>query len=177
MAQPSETDQCPTWLQHKLPKLHSADYLDLCKISHNKVLLIVNTASSCHFTPQFKQLENLYQRYKDQGLMIIGFPSDSFFQEHDNAKKTAKVCYINYGVSFPIVASSPVRGKKANAVFHYLGEKSTYPKWNFYKYLINKQGLIHDYYISTTAPEGGKLEADIIQLLSPALLNKQAKNL
>ncbi|NRB40766.1 MAG: glutathione peroxidase [Pseudomonadales bacterium] len=160
-----EKSSCPSWLTQTLPKLHSSDQVDICKVSQGKVVLIVNTASQCGFTPQFKQLEQLYQRYKDQGFTIIGFPSDSFYQEHDDAQKTATVCYQNYGVSFPMVASSKVRGSKSNAVFKHLAQTKVAPKWNFYKYLINQQGKVVDYFVSTTEPMNGKIEQQIQQLL------------
>lgn len=157
--------QCPVWLQQQLPKLHSSDTVDLCSITQNKVVLIVNTASKCGFTPQFKELEQLYQRYKDQGFTIIGFPSSSFFQEHKDAEKTATICYFNYGVSFPMVASSKVRGSEANPIFKHIADASTAPKWNFYKYLIDKQGNIVNHYVSTTNPLNKKIEDDIQRLI------------
>lgn len=160
------TASCPDWLNQPMKALHSNKTVDLCAITANKVTLFVNTASQCGFTPQFKQLEALYQRYKEQGLIIVGFPSDSFFQEHDDAEKTASVCYKNYGVSFPMVASSKVRGKKANAVFSHLGKEQVFPKWNFYKYLLGRDAEVIDYYVSSTKPLNSKLEEAVKKALA-----------
>ena len=163
----SAQQQCPQWLNQQQPKLHSSKTLDLCAISANKVVLIVNTASQCGYTPQFKELEALYQQYKDRGFTIIGFPSDSFFQEHDEAEKTATVCYENYGVSFPMVASSKGRGSAANPIFQHIDEVSSTPKWNFFKYLIDRDGKVVDYYISSTKPSSDKITEAIEALLTP----------
>ena len=169
MAQESKVDaaNCPQWLNQKMPKLHSSKTLDLCEISANKVVMVVNTASQCGYTPQFKELEALYQQYKDKGFTIIGFPSDSFFQEHDEAEKTASVCYENYGVTFPMVASSKVKGDDANKVFAHIDEVSTSPKWNFFKYLIDTDGKVVNYYISSTKPSSDKINTAIKALLKP----------
>ena len=158
-------EACPEWLNQDISKLRSSETINLCQLKQDKVLLIVNTASECGFTPQFKGLEALYQRYKEQGLIIIGFPSDSFFQEHDEAEKTADVCYINYGVTFPMVASSSVRGGKANSIFKHLANKKGAPKWNFYKYLIGRDGTVIDWFNSRTKPSDEKLIKAIEQAL------------
>lgn len=136
----TEQPQCASFLNHTFRKLHSKQTIDLCQLTANKTVLIVNTASSCGYTPQFKSLEALHQKYKEQGLVIIGFPSDDFFQEKDDEKDTAKVCYINYGVTFTMLSQSAVRGSDVNPVFAHLAEKTVKPKWNFYKYLISDNG-------------------------------------
>ena len=164
-ATPLPSENCPAWLNHNIQKLRSKDTINLCELKQNKVLLIVNTASSCGFTPQFKGLEELYQTYKDKGLIIVGFPSDSFFQEHDDAEKTAEVCYINYGVTFPMVESSNVRGRKANPVFKHLAEEKGAPKWNFYKYLIGRDAEVIEWYNSRKKPSDSQLIADIEKAL------------
>jgi len=156
---------CPEWLDVELPILRKDASVNLCKIKQDKVLLIVNTASECGFTGQFEGLEALYQRYKDQGFTIIGFPSDSFFQEHADDKKTADVCYINYGVTFTMLESSPVRGKNANSVFKHLANETGAPKWNFYKYLISREGKVIDWYNSRTKPNSDKIHQAIEQAL------------
>lgn len=110
------------------------------------VLLIVNTASKCGFTPQYKALEELYKKYKDQGLVILGFPCDQFgHQEPGNNEEIASFCQVNYGVSFPIMAKINVNEDNASPIFKYLKSKAgglfgSRIKWNFTKFLISKDG-------------------------------------
>jgi glutathione peroxidase len=156
---------CPDWLQQDLQKLHSKDTVNLCKLAAGKVVLIVNTASDCGYTPQFKGLEALYKKYKEEGLLVIGFPSDSFNQERDDAKETAEVCYINYGVTFPMLATSAVKGKDANPVFRHLNAALEEPKWNFNKYLIDRDGKPLQYFSSDTKPDDKELIEAIERLL------------
>jgi len=92
-------DGCVEWLDHEIGQLHTNKIVDLCAETAGKVVLLVNTASYCGYTYQFRGLEALYQRYKDEGLVLVGFPSDDFNQEDDDAAKTAEICYINYGVT------------------------------------------------------------------------------
>lgn len=156
---------CPDWMNVDLQKLRSKDTVNLCELAENKPLVIVNTASQCGFTPQFKQLEALYQEYKDQGLQIVGFPSDTFRQEHDDAEKTAEVCYINYGVTFTMVESSPVRGKKANPVFAHLNDALSKPSWNFNKYLVDKNGVAIKRFGSKVEPMGAEFKEAVNTVL------------
>ncbi|AQP99269.1 MULTISPECIES: glutathione peroxidase [Pseudoalteromonas] len=127
---------CTDFTNVDIRKLRSEESINLCQFK-NKPLLIVNTASNCGFTPQFKDLETLYQQYKEQGLVVLGFPSDDFFQEENDEKDTAKVCFINYGVTFPMFATSEVRGSNANPIFNHLNAQTSSPNWNFYKYLVS----------------------------------------
>lgn len=157
--------QCPEWLQQKMNKLHSSDTLDLCELTEGKVALLVNTASDCGYTSQFKGLEALYQQYKDKGLVVIGFPSDSFNQERDDAAETAEVCYVNYGVTFPMTAATPVKGEQANPVFQHLNKELQEPQWNFNKYLIDRTGKPVKHYESGTKPDDKELTATIEALL------------
>ena len=98
--------------------------MDFCQAYQGKVILAVNTASQCGFTPQFKGLEALYQKYKDRNFVILGFPSAEFHQEFADEQKTSEVCYQNYGVTFPMFKASAVRGADANAFFKKLAERS-----------------------------------------------------
>ncbi len=157
-------EPCADLLTVKMNKLRSSESVDFCKAYQNKVILAVNTASTCGFTPQFKGLQALYEKYKDQGLVVLGFPSGDFFQEFDDAEETAKVCYANYGVSFPMFEKSAVSGADANPFFQKLTSLSdTRPKWNFYKYLVNKNGLSVESFSNFTTPE--ELEPKIKALL------------
>ena len=138
-----------------------------------KVILVVNTASHCGFTPQFKGLEKLYETYKQQGLVIIGVPSNDFGgQEPGNSREIADFCTINYGVSFPMTAKEVVSGAKAHP-FYVWAKKTlgfgTAPKWNFHKYLINRQGILIDYFNSTTSPDS----SSVTNAIEKALANQQ----
>ncbi len=149
--------QCSDYLNIKLRKLHSQESVDLCELTQGKPVLLVNTASNCGFTPQFKALEALHKDYRERGLVVIGFPSDDFFQEENEEKDTAKVCYINYGVTFTMVATSAVRGSDVNPVFAYLGQQAGAPKWNFYKYLVSGDGKQVQSFNSRVKPDSDEL--------------------
>ena len=136
----------------------------------DQVLLIVNTASKCGFTPQFEGLEALYQQYKDQGLVIIGFPCNQFGnQDPANNDEIGAFCQKNYGVSFPMMAKVDVNGGDAHPVFEWLknqkgGLLTDGIKWNFTKFLIDSKGQVIARYAPTTKPEA--LKADIEQALA-----------
>ena len=134
-----------------------------------KVLLVVNTASKCGFTPQYKGLQSLYNQYKDQGLVIVGVPSNDFGeQEPGDSKQIKAFCELNYGVTFPITSKQAVTGDAAHPFFSWisgvLGMGSA-PKWNFHKYLVDKQGNPVDFYLSTTAPDSDKITTEIERLI------------
>lgn len=138
----------------------------------DKVILIVNTASECGFTKQYGGLEQLYQDYKEKGLVVLGFPSNDFGgQEPLEGKEIESFCSINYGVTFPIFEKSKVKGNEASDLFKFLSDKkqngkvNISPKWNFQKYLINKNGEVVDYFLSTTTPSSGKIKRAIEKLL------------
>lgn len=131
-----------------------------------KPLLIVNTASKCGLAPQFKGLQELYEKFNNKGFEVLGFPCDQFNnQEYDDINETTQFCQINYGVTFPMYAKIDVNGENADPLFQYLttqqkGILSSKIKWNFTKFLINKKGQVVERYAPTTAPE--KIEKDII---------------
>lgn len=150
--QAAPATECPSYLNQTMRKLHSSETVDLCKLTQGKTVVFVNTASNCGFTPQFKGLENLYKENKDKGLVVVGFPSDDFFQEEDDEKDTAKVCFVNYGVTFPMMETTSVRGSDANPVFKHLGDKTTAPKWNFYKYIVSNNGQTVQHFNSRVKP-------------------------
>ncbi len=134
-----------------------------------KVLLVVNTASKCGFTPQFSGLEKLYQKYRDQGLLVLGFPCNQFGgQDPGSHEEIGAFCQKNYGVSFPMFAKVNVKGPEAHAIFRYLTNNSkgvlgSGIKWNFTKFLINKEGMVIERYAPTTKPE--QLQQDIEKAL------------
>lgn len=167
MLEPALAESCPDILRFSAQKLRSKETVDFCQAYQGKVILAVNTASQCGFTPQFKGLEALYQKYKDKGFVILGFPSADFHQEFDDEAKTSEVCYANYGVTFPMFKPSSVRGEAANAFFKKLAAQSgTVPKWNFYKYLINVEGKVVEAVSPMTTPEDADLLAKIESLLA-----------
>lgn len=129
-----------------------------------KKILIVNTASKCGFTPQFEGLENLYQKYKDQDFIVIGFPSNDFNEQDPGTnEEIAQFCQINYGVSFPMMSKISVKGDNMAPIYQFLtqkeknGKKNSSVKWNFQKYLINADGTFADYFYSMTKPESKKI--------------------
>ncbi|NWA29140.1 glutathione peroxidase [Pseudomonas gingeri] len=159
---------CPELLQGQLPKLRAKESIDLCQRFAGKPLVIVNTASFCGFAPQFKGLEALYQRYKGQGLELIGVPSDDFKQESNDGAETAKVCYVNYGVTFTMTEPQSVRGPDAVHLFKVLAQQSAAPKWNFYKYVVDRQGKVIAHFSSLTKPDNPEL----IEAVEKAIASK-----
>jgi glutathione peroxidase len=153
--------QCPPLLQGELPKLRSQETIDLCQAYAGKPLVVVNTASFCGFTPQFKGLEALYQRYKGQGLEVLGVPSDDFRQEADSSEETAKVCYVNYGVTFTMSEPQRITGAEAIPLFRELAAQSQAPRWNFSKYVIDARGRVLASFPSSTAPDDPALIAAV----------------
>ncbi|MCY4303524.1 MAG: glutathione peroxidase [Aestuariivita sp.] len=141
------------------------------KISNYRenVILVVNTASKCGFTGQYKGLEALYQRYRDDGLVIIGVPSNDFGQQEPGSnEEIANFCKINYGVTFPITSKYSIKGDNAHPFYEYARKKlgfDTAPKWNFHKYLINRQGMLVNYFHSATKPDSDRLVKAITSLL------------
>lgn len=169
VATPSTASECVAPIDFEAQRLHSSETISFCEHFKDKTLLIVNTASQCGFTHQFEQLETLYERYKPQGLEIIGFPSNDFAQEHRDTSKIAEVCYRNFGVSFTMLQPSSVRGANANAVFAWLAQQSgEFPGWNFYKYLVAPDGQYVASFPSSSSPIGGKLEDAVFEVLQEA---------
>lgn len=167
LAAPAEASQCGDILGHSVQQLKTRESVDLCEQFKGKTLIVVNTASKCGFTPQFEALETIYQKYKDQGLVVLGFPSNDFRQEHSDEDKTAEVCFLTYGVEFPMFSTTSVRGDKANPVFKALIAKTgESPSWNFNKYIVSKdeQQVVH--FGSRTSPTDPKFIAELEKMLA-----------
>jgi glutathione peroxidase len=166
LTSPVTAAACPPLLDLKLPTL-TEDAASLCRYQ-GKVLLVVNTASQCGYTPQYEGLEKIYRRYKDEGLVVIGFPSNDFGgQEPGSNKEIAKFCEINYGVSFPMFAKSAVAKGTINPFYERLAQASnSRPRWNFHKYLVDRKGEKVLAYESATEPGDRKLVTDIERLLA-----------
>jgi glutathione peroxidase len=166
--QTSTAASCPTLLNHTFPRLQDEKPQSLCQFS-GKVILVVNTASYCGFTPQYKGLEALYAKYKDRGLVILGFPSNDFAQEKSNNQDIADFCENTFGVKFPMFTKTSVTGDAAAPFFKQLAQDpGQRPKWNFYKYLIGRDGKLLDSYNSMTSPDSKSL----VQAIEKSLAQK-----
>lgn len=168
----SNLDACPEFLNHTFRKLHSSEDINLCTLYSGRPILIVNTASHCGFTPQFKGLEALFQKYKDEGLQIVGFASDDFKQAAKTEEKAAEICFKNFGVSFTMLAQTKVRGSDANPVFKRLTELTQAPSWNFNKYLILPEQNKILKFGSRTKP----LNSDLESAIEASLKKKPVQN-
>ena len=148
---------CPALLNHTFPRLQDEKPQSLCQYS-GKLILVVNTASYCGFTPQYKGLESIYSKYKDRGFVVLGFPSNDFAQEKSNNQDIADFCENTFGVKFPMFTKTAVTGDSAVPFFKQLAlEPGQKPKWNFYKYLIGRDGKLIDSYNSMTSPDSKSL--------------------
>ena len=134
----------------------------------DKVILVVNTASYCGFTKQYEELQELWDTYKSQGLIVLGIPSNSFNQEKTNNLEIKKFCEVNFNINFPLSTITEVKGKNAHDLFKWAEKnygKSAIPKWNFHKILINKEGKIEDTFVSFTKPMSKKIVQKIEEIL------------
>ncbi|HET8744542.1 MAG TPA: glutathione peroxidase [Ramlibacter sp.] len=157
---------CPALLQHTFPRLQDEKPQPLCQYA-GKVLLVVNTASYCGYTPQYQGLEDLYARYRDKGLVVLGFPSNDFNQEKSSNKEIADFCENTFGVKFPMFGKSSVAGAAANPLFRELAAKTgKAPAWNFHKYLIGRDGKVVAQYASRTTPSDPELLKTLEQQLA-----------
>jgi glutathione peroxidase len=162
----AQANSCPDVLNHRFNRLQDDAPQDLCQY-RGKVALVVNTASYCGFTQQYEGLESLHAKFQQRGLVVMGFPSNDFGgQEPGNSKQIADLCYNTYGVKFPMFAKSIVSGKEANPLYLQLTKATgVAPKWNFYKYLIDRSGKILAAYPSKISPNDKQLIADIEKAL------------
>ena len=131
----------------------------------DKVLLLVNIASGCGFAPQLSELQQLREHFKDHNFEVLGFPSNDFGrQEPLEGDAITQYCQVNHGVQFPIFEKIMVRGDQAHPLYKFLTGTST-PRWNFHKYLINKEGEVVDYFFPFTKPLSSKVKKKIQKLL------------
>ena len=161
----SQAAACPDYLDTEMRKLHSMQTVNLCEAAAGKPLLIVNTASHCGFTSQFAGLEALNQQYRERGLTVIGFASDDFRQAAKDEETAAQICYVNYGVTFTMLAPSHVRGEAANGVFAELSRQAQAPGWNFNKYVVDREGRVTAHFGSSTQPDSDDLKIAIEEVL------------
>ena len=145
----------------------SGDKIDL-KDFKGKPVLIVNTASYCGFTKQYNDMQDLWEKYKDRGLIVLGIPSNSFNQEKTNNNDVEEFCEVNFNINFPLSEITDVKGDNAHEIYKWAKAnygKSAVPKWNFYKILINQEGKIENTYASLTSPTSSKITKKIESLL------------
>jgi glutathione peroxidase len=156
---------CPALLERTLPDIHEKPRA-LCEFS-GKVLLVVNTASECGFTPQYEGLESLYRTYRERGLVVLGFPSNDFGgQEPGSNQEIAEFCVNQYAIDFPMFAKSSVRGAQANPLFADLARATgSPPRWNFHKYLVGRDGREVLAFDTRVAPDDPKLLAALERML------------
>ncbi|WP_320818925.1 glutathione peroxidase [Thalassolituus sp.] len=152
-------DSCPAIFHYTMKQLHSSKMLNLCEVTNGHPVLLVNTASHCGFTDQFGDLQKIHDKFKDKGLVVIGVSSDSFNQEADDEAEAADVCFKNFGVSFTMLATVPVKGPEAHPLFIQVAEQDVAPRWNFYKYLIDPRGKIVQSNSSFKVPSDSEIEA------------------
>ena len=153
------------FLDTEMRVLDSSDTVNLCEYE-DQVVMVVNVASRCGYTYQYASLQSLYEKYKDEGFVVLGVPSRDFFQEYSSEEDVAEFCSTEYGVNFPMFATSKVRGSKASPLYKKLiaasGEE---PSWNFNKYLISRDGKQIYKYGSKVKPDSPELIKQIEELL------------
>ena len=146
----------------------TGDVIDL-KDFKGKPVLIVNTASYCGFTKQYNDMQELWDKYREKGLIVLGIPSNSFRQEMKNNNDVKEFCEVNFNINFPLTEITDVKGDNAHEIYKWAKAnygKSAVPKWNFYKILVNKDGKIEETYASLTKPTSNKIIKKIESLLN-----------
>ena len=167
LAQAPSPAACPALLQHTVNRLQDDKPQALCQYS-GKVLLVVNTASQCGYTPQYKGLEALHAKYAAQGLVVMGFPANDFgAQEPGDAKKIAETCFNFYGVQFPMFNKISVAGAGTHPLYAALAQATGQtPQWNFHKYLVDRQGRVVASFASDVKPEDKRITSEMEKLLA-----------
>ncbi len=169
MASGAARAECASLLDHEFRRLASEDSVRLCDAYKGKVLLVVNTASKCGFTPQYEGLEALHQEHADRGFAVLGFPSNDFMgQEPGSEEEIAEFCTLTYGVKFPMFEKLEVKGESAHPFYRGLAAaaEGQAPGWNFHKYLIGRDGRLVANYGSRVLPDDAELSARIEALLA-----------
>ena len=162
----SNNTSCTGLLQQNFLRLQDEKPQSLCQYS-GKVVVVVNTASFCGFTPQYEGLEALYKKYKDRGLVVLGFPSNDFSQEKGSNKDIAAFCDNTFGVKFPMFTKTTVSGKDINPLFKQLVDQTGTPvRWNFYKYVIARDGTTAVSFNSMTSPDSSGFVKEIEKQLA-----------
>ena len=156
---------CPALLEQQMRPLGKQETVSLCERYAGQPLLIVNTASHCGYTRQFKGLEALNQEFRARGLRVAGFSSDDFRQEAADESKTAEVCFENFGVTFDMFAPIAVTGDKAHPLFREIARQSSAPDWNFHKYVIDRNGRVVATFPSRVKPDAPEVLAAIEKVL------------
>lgn len=158
---------CPPILDVEMRRLASDERVNLCQAYKGQVILIVNTASKCGFTDQYDGLEALYRKYRDRGFVVLGFPSNDFMgQEPGSEQQIKDFCRLTYSVEFPMFEKTQVAKGRAGPLFQRLAEQGGgYPRWNFYKYLIDREGKLVESWSSFTSPDSSKVTEAIERLL------------
>jgi len=156
---------CPSLLDRTMQTIHEKEQ-SLCEYA-GKVLLVVNTASECGYTPQYEGLEALYRKYRGRGLVVLGFPSNDFGgQEPGSNKEIAAFCVNQYAIDFPMFAKTQVRGRGANPLFADLAKATgSAPGWNFHKYVVDRSGKPVQSFDTRVSPSDPKLVSMIERLL------------
>ncbi len=146
----------------------NGNLINFSDFKNKKAILLVNTASYCGFTNQYQEMQNIWDKYKNNGLLVIAVPSKTFNQEKDNEEEIKEFCEVNFNINFPITSIYDVKGDDAHEIFKWAKKNygsSAVPKWNFHKILINKDGKIEETYSSFTKPNSNKILKKLEQLL------------
>lgn len=166
---PAAASACSELLQHAYRPLAGKEKVELCSLFEGKVLLVVNTASKCGFTPQYEALEALQAKYAEQGFAVVGFPSNDFMnQEPGSEQQIQEFCTLTYGVKFPMFEKVHVKGDEATPIYVQLAAQAggQYPTWNFYKYVVDREGKVVQSFPSKVKPDAPELTGLIERLIA-----------
>ena len=166
---PAAASACSEILQNAYRPLTGKEKVELCSLFEGKVLLVVNTASKCGFTPQYEALEAMHAKYAGQGFAVVGFPSNDFMnQEPGSEQQIQEFCTLTYGVKFPMFEKVHVKGKDANPLYKELAAQAggEFPSWNFYKYVVDRDGKVVQSFPSKVKPDAPEVVSLIERLIA-----------